>query len=197
MLRKGRGVYTLHQRRDPAPGQPRPHADRDRRGGRACPSARAALGGAGLLRLDRPQREGHLREVPGLVRRQPGPPPPAPAGRVGACATSRPWVAPTPCVARGRDAFAAGEYRWVAELVDHVVFAEPDQPGGPRAPGRRPRAARLPGRVGDVAQRLPLGRPGAARRLARLRDASVAARPRPTPCGPCPSTCSSPTWPCA
>jgi alkyl sulfatase BDS1-like metallo-beta-lactamase superfamily hydrolase len=28
-------------------------------------------------------------------------------------------------VARGRDAFAAGDYRWVCELLNHVVFADP------------------------------------------------------------------------
>jgi alkyl sulfatase BDS1-like metallo-beta-lactamase superfamily hydrolase len=28
-------------------------------------------------------------------------------------------------VERAREAFAAGEYRWVAQLLDHVVFAEP------------------------------------------------------------------------
>jgi linear primary-alkylsulfatase len=27
---------------------------------------------------------------------------------------------------KARDSFAAGDYRWVAELADHVVFAEPD-----------------------------------------------------------------------
>ena len=29
-------------------------------------------------------------------------------------------------LAKARDAFAAGDYRWVAELVNHLVFAEPD-----------------------------------------------------------------------
>ena len=29
-------------------------------------------------------------------------------------------------LARGREAFAAGDYRWVAQLVNHLVFAEPD-----------------------------------------------------------------------
>jgi alkyl sulfatase BDS1-like metallo-beta-lactamase superfamily hydrolase len=33
-------------------------------------------------------------------------------------------------VARGSEAFAAGEYRWVAELVKHVVFADPDHKAG-------------------------------------------------------------------
>ena len=29
-------------------------------------------------------------------------------------------------LAKAREAFAAGEYRWVAEVVNHVVFADPD-----------------------------------------------------------------------
>jgi alkyl sulfatase BDS1-like metallo-beta-lactamase superfamily hydrolase len=33
-------------------------------------------------------------------------------------------------VAKGREAFEAGEYRWVAELAKHVVFAEPQHQGG-------------------------------------------------------------------
>jgi alkyl sulfatase BDS1-like metallo-beta-lactamase superfamily hydrolase len=33
-------------------------------------------------------------------------------------------------VVQGRQAFEAGEYRWVAELVKHVVFAEPQHQGG-------------------------------------------------------------------
>jgi alkyl sulfatase BDS1-like metallo-beta-lactamase superfamily hydrolase len=33
-------------------------------------------------------------------------------------------------VAQGRQAFEAGEYRWVAELAKHVVFAEPQHQGG-------------------------------------------------------------------
>ncbi|MDH3708038.1 MAG: SCP2 sterol-binding domain-containing protein, partial [Acidimicrobiia bacterium] len=33
-------------------------------------------------------------------------------------------------VARGREAFDAGEYRWVAQLVNHVVFADPDHREG-------------------------------------------------------------------
>ena len=32
-------------------------------------------------------------------------------------------------VARATEAFEAGEYRWVAQLVNHVVFAEPDHEG--------------------------------------------------------------------
>jgi alkyl sulfatase BDS1-like metallo-beta-lactamase superfamily hydrolase len=33
-------------------------------------------------------------------------------------------------VAKAREAFDRGEYRWVAQLVNHVVFAEPDHQAG-------------------------------------------------------------------
>jgi alkyl sulfatase BDS1-like metallo-beta-lactamase superfamily hydrolase len=45
-------------------------------------------------------------------------------------------------VARGQD-FAKGEFRFVAQAVSHLVFAEPGQPGGARDAGRYVRAARL------------------------------------------------------
>ena len=51
-----------------------------------------------------------------------------------------------------------GDYRWVAEVVNHVVFAEPEQRRGARAAGRRARAARLRRRERDLAQLLPDGR---------------------------------------
>ena len=48
--------------------------------------------------------------------------PPAEAGRryVALAGGSGPFLA------KARDAFAAGDYRWVAELVNHLVFAEPE-----------------------------------------------------------------------
>ncbi len=33
---------------------------------------------------------------------------------------------PTPCCRRLRESFAKGDYRWVAEVVNHVVFADPN-----------------------------------------------------------------------
>ena len=154
----------LHQRRDAAAGQPRLHPDRDRRAGRAARRARPPLGAARLLRHGQPQRQGDLRQVPGLVRRQPGQPPPAAARGGGASATSSSWAAPTRCCAKARAAYDRGEYRWVAEVVNHVVFADPANTRGARAAGRRARAARLPVRVRHLAQPLPHRRPGAAPR---------------------------------
>ena len=90
-----------------------------------------------LLRLGQPQRQGRLPALHGLVRRQPGPPVGAPAGRVGAPATSSSWAAPTRCWRKARESFAAGDYRWVAEVVNHVIFADPDNAEAQRAAGRR------------------------------------------------------------
>ena len=61
-------------------------------------------------------------------------------------------------------AFAEGEYRWVAEMVNHVVFANPANAEARNLQARRAGAARLPGRVGHLAQRLPDGRAGTAQR---------------------------------
>ena len=36
------------------------------------------------------------------------------------------WAAPTAAIARAREDFAKGEYRWVADAMSQVVFAEPD-----------------------------------------------------------------------
>jgi alkyl sulfatase BDS1-like metallo-beta-lactamase superfamily hydrolase len=45
---------------------------------------------------------------------------------------------PDALLANAREAFAAGDYRWVAELVNHLVFAEPDN-----APARELQAQAL------------------------------------------------------
>ena len=114
---------------------------------------------------------------------------------------------------KARASFEAGDYRWVAEVVNHVVFAEPENRGGARAAGRRARAARLRRRERDLAQLLPdrarrsCARASPARRprpprptsspgspsascSTRWRSASTARAPRSTTCG---STGSSPT----
>ena len=72
MIRKGRGRVPLHQRPDAPAGGPRLHPGRDRRDDRAAAGARPPLGAARLLRHRQPQRQGHLRQVSGLVRREPG-----------------------------------------------------------------------------------------------------------------------------
>ena len=126
LLGHGPRRLPLHQRRDAAAGQPRPDAERDRRAGRVPARARPPLGDARLLRLAQPQRQGDLRQLPRLVRRQPGRrstrmPPEEAAKRYvefmgGADAA----------LDKARGAFELGDYRWVAEVVNHVVFADPD-----------------------------------------------------------------------
>ena len=49
--------------------------------------------------------------------------PPVEAARA---ATSRRWAAPRRSSAKAREAFEEGDYRWVAEVVGHLVFAEPE-----------------------------------------------------------------------
>ena len=88
MLQKGQGRVPLHQRPDPTAGQPRPHTRGDRRDGRAPRWARPPLGASRLLRNGQSQRQGDLRQVPGLVRWQPGEPP-HPAARGGGQALRR------------------------------------------------------------------------------------------------------------
>ena len=80
MLRNGRDAYRFINDQT-APRQPRLHPDRDRRDDRVPARAGARVEPARLLRDRQSQRQGDLRQVPGLVRRQPGQPPHAAAGR--------------------------------------------------------------------------------------------------------------------
>ncbi len=64
-------------------------------------------------------------------------------------------------LARARADFANGEYRFVAQVVGHLVFAEPDNAEA-RAAGRHAGAARLCRRECDLAQCLSVRRAGAA-----------------------------------
>ena len=150
---------------------------------------------ARLLRHLQPQRQGGLPALPRLVRRQPGQPQSAAAVERATKAVEYMGGAEA-AIARAREDFAKGEYRWVAEVMSQVVFAEPDNSEARELRRRRAGAARLPGRVGHLAQRLPARRARAARRHAG--------------CRPCPSragarhraraersTCSSTSSACA
>ena len=44
---------------------------------------------------------------------------------------------------QAREVFDGGDYRWVAEVVNHVVFAEPDNAEARELQAARARAARL------------------------------------------------------
>ena len=63
---------------------------------------------------------------------------------------------------KARAAFELGDYRWVVEVVNHVVFADPDNQAGRELQAGSAGAAGLPGRVRAVAQLLPHRRAGAA-----------------------------------
>ena len=133
----------LPPRPDAAHAQPGHGRQRDRRGDAAAAGARARLARARLLRLGEPQREGHLPALHGLVRRQPGAPLAAPAGRGRRRATWPPWAARTRCWRQAREAFAAGDFRWVVELLEPPRLRGARDGGRPGAPGGRLRAARL------------------------------------------------------
>ena len=104
-----------------------------------------------------------LPAVHGLVRRQPGQPLAPPARARGPRYVE--FMGGTEAVLdRAQRSFDEGDYRWVAEVVNHVIFADPTNRRGPRAAGPHVRAARLRRRERHVAELLPHGRPGAARR---------------------------------
>ena len=65
-------------------------------------------------------------------------------------------------LARAREAFEEGDYRWVAQVVNHVVFADPDNDAARELQADALEQLGLPGRVGAVARLLPDRRAGAA-----------------------------------
>jgi alkyl sulfatase BDS1-like metallo-beta-lactamase superfamily hydrolase len=70
-----------------------------------------------------------------------------------------------------KTSYDKGEYRWVAQVVHHVVFGRPQQSGCEEPRSRRARAARLSGRGGTLAQLLSDRRPRAAQRCREAADA--------------------------
>ena len=76
---------------------------------------------------------------------------------------------------KARASFDEGDYRWVAEVVNHVVFAEPDNAAARELQADGARAARLRGRERDLAQLLPDRGEGAARGRRRNPDRRRAA----------------------
>ena len=138
----------VHPRPDHAPGQPRAH--HRPRSPRSC-ALPPALGGEFCNRdyygtVNHNAKAVYQRYL-GWFDGNPAHLHPPPAGRGRPRATSSSWAAPTPCWPRPGPSFDDGDYRWVAEVVNHVVFADPTNDAARAAAGRRPRAARLPGRV--------------------------------------------------
>lgn len=118
-----RDLYKFAHDQTIPPDEPRTDRDRDRRGYPACRKASTAPQHARLLQSYQAQCEGDLPKISRLVRRQSGQSRSAAAGRVGeVCRVSwarrRSW--------RAAKDFARGEFRFVAQAVSHLVFAEPD-----------------------------------------------------------------------
>ena len=80
-------------------------------------------------------------------------------------------------IAKGKELMAQGKYLHATEILDRLVFAQPQNQAGPPVAGRCLRATRLPGREHQRAQQLPAGRVRAAQRPAGRRARSV--RPGP------------------
>jgi alkyl sulfatase BDS1-like metallo-beta-lactamase superfamily hydrolase len=90
------------------------------------------------------------------------------------------------------EAFARGEYRWVATLLDHLVFADPSDAEAKEL------LARAYDQLGYVAESGPwrsvyLTGAYELRHGAPTRAAGI--RPRSASCARCRSTTSSPPWP--
>ena len=81
-------------------------------------------------------------------------------------------------LAEGQRAFDDGDYRWAAEILHKLVFAQPDNQDAEEPAGRRLRADGLPDRRPAMARHLPHRRPGAARRRPRRRRSPPPARTR-------------------
>ena len=136
-----------------------------------------------------PQREGGLPALSRLVRRQPVQSPSAAAARRRAKKFVEYMGGAAAVIARAKADFAKGEYRWVAQVMREVVFAEPANIEARALVRRRAGADGLPGRS---------RRPGATPSCtARRNCATASSRCRrgsawaPTPWPGSPATCSS------
>ena len=87
--------------------------------------------------------------------------------------TSSTWAARRRCIARAREDFARGEYRWVAEAMSQVVFAEPGNAEARALGADALEQLGYQAEVGDLAQRLP---------ARRARAAAAARRPSARAC---------------
>ena len=117
----------LPARPDAAPRQPRPHDDRDRRGVDAAPSAGATSSAVrGYYGTVNHNVKAIYQRYLGWFDGNPAHPPPAPADEAGRRYVEFMGGADAVLRQGARESFDQGDYRWVAEVVNHVVFAEPD-----------------------------------------------------------------------
>ena len=156
------GPVRLHPRPDAAAAEQGPASrPRSREVLRAAAGPRAGVALPRLLRLAEPQRQGRLPALPGLVRRQPGPPlaPPPAGGRRalrGARGRRRATARARPPGVRGGGLPLGGR----AGQPPRVRRSR--QRRGAGAAGAGAGAARLRRRERDLAQLLPHGRRRAA-----------------------------------
>ena len=165
----------------PCACQPRLHAGRDRRACSSCRRAsRTTWHTARLLRHGQPRRRRRpTSALPRLVRRQPGQPLHAAAGRGREALRRVHGRRRRGAGRRPQESYDKGEYRWVAEVVNHVVFADPDNQAARGSAGRRAGAARLPGRGGTWRNLYLTGAQELRKGVAQLPSPNTRA---PTPC---------------
>ena len=172
--RRAARPLRLPARPDPAAAQPGLHRHRDRRGLiELPPGLDRRVAHPRLLRLGQPQRQGDLPALPGLVRRQPGPPVGAPAGEQARALRRVHGRRRRGARARRARVLRRRRLPLGRRAAQPRRLRRPGQRRGARAAGRRARAARLRRRERHLAQLLPDGR---RRSCAR---ASPAPRPRP------------------
>ena len=149
--REGSRRLPLHQRPDPAAGQPRARPVEIAEQVEFRPScADTGRCAATTARVNHNVKATYIKYLgwfdgnPATLHTLP----PEDAAR----STSSSWAGRTGSIEEARRRSTTGEYRWVAEVVKHVVFADPDNEGGRDAPGRRASSSsatrRNPGRGG-------------------------------------------------
>ncbi len=159
----------VRPRPDAADGQPRPHAQGDRRGPGAAADPGGAVAHPRLLRHAQPQRQGGLPALPRLVRRQSGQPAPAAADR-GRPALRRPGGRTRRAAGQGQDRLRRRRLPLGGRGGEPPGVRRSGQHRSARTAGRRAGADGLPGRIRSLAGVLPHRRPGAAQPDRRLAD---------------------------
>ena len=126
LLEEAARPLQVHSRPVGEPDEQGLHRHRDLQHGQAAAGTRQAMVQSRLLRLGQAQHARRLSALHGLLRRHPGDARPVAAGR------RRQEVRRVHGRRAGRFSpkakadFDKGEYRWVAEILKHVVFADPN-----------------------------------------------------------------------
>ena len=147
-MRQAARRVPLHPRPDHAHGQRRHEADADRRAIKLPKSLASEFSTPATItaRCATTRKRG-LPVLLRLVRRQSGQPRSAAAARRRRSATSSCMGGVDKAVAAAQAAFDKRRIRWTAELLNQVVFAQPDSKAGESAARAHLRSARLRRRV--------------------------------------------------